>query len=70
MHAFPLRLPEQVIGALNVFGTAESGELADLDAPIIQALADVATIGSYRSVRSAAPSTSPSDRGAHSTAAS
>jgi GAF domain-containing protein len=45
VHAFPLRLREQVIGALNVFGTARSGELAAADAPIIQALADVATIG-------------------------
>jgi len=45
VHAFPLRLREQVIGALNVFGTAQSGELAPGDVPIIQALADVATIG-------------------------
>src|SRR4051794_9445126 len=28
VHAFPLRLREQVIGALNVFGTARTGELA------------------------------------------
>ncbi|WP_244945133.1 ANTAR domain-containing protein [Couchioplanes caeruleus] len=45
VHAFPLRLREHVIGALNVFGTAESGELAAADAPVVQALADVATIG-------------------------
>ena len=45
VHAFPLRLREQVIGALNVFGSDRSGELAVADAPIIQALADVATIG-------------------------
>jgi len=45
VHAFPLRLREQVIGALNVFGTARSGDLAAADAPIVQALADVATIG-------------------------
>jgi len=45
VHAFPLRLREQVIGVLNVFGTDKGGELAATDAPIIQALADVATIG-------------------------
>jgi GAF domain-containing protein len=45
VHAFPLRLRDQVIGALNVFGTAQSGELTAADVPIVQALADVATIG-------------------------
>lgn len=45
VHAFPLRLREQVIGALNVFGGATGGELAGDVAPIVQALADVATIG-------------------------
>jgi len=45
VHAFPLRLREQVIGALNVFGGAKGGRLAGEAAPIIQALADVATIG-------------------------
>ncbi|MGA5298275.1 GAF and ANTAR domain-containing protein [Nucisporomicrobium flavum] len=45
VHAFPLRLRDCVIGALEVFSTAESGELAAADAPVIQALADVATIG-------------------------
>jgi GAF domain-containing protein len=45
VHAFPLRLREQVIGALNVFGGTKGGGLAEGDVPIIQALADVATIG-------------------------
>ena len=45
VHAFPLRLREQVIGALNVFGTVKGSELGPTDAQIIQALADVATIG-------------------------
>jgi len=45
VHAFPLRLREQVVGALNVFGTVKGGNLAASDAPIIQSLADVATIG-------------------------
>ena len=45
VHAFPLRLREQVVGALNVFGTTKGGNLARSDVPIIQSLADVATIG-------------------------
>jgi GAF domain-containing protein len=45
VHAFPLRLREQVIGALNVFGGIKGAKLAGDEAPIIQALADVATIG-------------------------
>jgi AmiR/NasT family two-component response regulator len=44
VHAFPLRLRDQVIGALNIFG-ATSGRLSDADAQILQALTDVATIG-------------------------
>ena len=44
VHAFPLRLRDQVIGALNLFGTTV-GDLAPADARIVQALADVATIG-------------------------
>jgi hypothetical protein len=44
VHAFPLRLRRQVIGALNVFG-AEQGPLGDADTDLGQALADVATIG-------------------------
>ena len=44
VHAFPMRLRGQVIGALNMFGT-NSGDMSDADAAIIQALADIATIG-------------------------
>jgi transcriptional regulator with GAF, ATPase, and Fis domain len=44
VHAFPLRLRSEVIGALNLFGSGH-GELDPDDARIIQALADVATIG-------------------------
>ncbi len=45
VHAFPLRLRSQVIGAMNVFGDTKGGDFADADVPIIQALADVAAIG-------------------------
>jgi GAF domain-containing protein len=44
VHAFPLRLRNQVIGALNVFGDAEGGNFDGADVPIVQALADVAAI--------------------------
>jgi GAF domain-containing protein len=44
VHAFPLRLRGQVIGALNLFG-ADTGRLDAGDVRIVQALADVATIG-------------------------
>jgi len=44
VHAFPLRLRSQVIGALNIFGDSP-GRMDEGDADIIQALADVATIG-------------------------
>ena len=44
VHAFPLRLRSEVIGALNLFGVGH-GRLDPDDALIIQALADVATIG-------------------------
>jgi GAF domain-containing protein len=44
VHAIPLRLRHHVIGAMNLFGTDTSGLHPD-DVPIIQALADVATIG-------------------------
>jgi GAF domain-containing protein len=43
VHAFPLRLRAQVIGALNVFGmTTPSLDLEDV--PLVQALADLASI--------------------------
>ncbi|MDQ6642425.1 MAG: GAF and ANTAR domain-containing protein [Actinomycetota bacterium] len=43
VHAFPLRLRERTIGALNVFGVAPL-PLAPDDIHVVQALADVATI--------------------------
>jgi GAF domain-containing protein len=45
VHAFPLSLRKEVIGALNVFGTEVGGGFDDDDVGIIQALADVAAIG-------------------------
>ncbi|BEL05584.1 GAF and ANTAR domain-containing protein [Actinoplanes sichuanensis] len=45
VHAFPLRLRSQVIGALNIFGSTSGGDFGAADVPIMQALADVATIG-------------------------
>ncbi len=44
VHAFPLRLRQEVIGGLNLFG-AETGVMSAADVRIVQALADVATIG-------------------------
>jgi GAF domain-containing protein len=43
VHAFPLRLRTEVIGALGVFSTRAS-DLDDADVQIVQALADVAAI--------------------------
>lgn len=43
VHAFPLRLRDQVVGALNVFGNNELALETD-DIRSIQALADIATI--------------------------
>jgi GAF domain-containing protein len=45
VHAFPLRLREEVIGALNVFQHHKPGRFDRTDAAIVQALADVAAIG-------------------------
>jgi GAF domain-containing protein len=45
VHAFPLSLRREVIGALNVFGTEVGGGFDDGDVQIIQALSDVAAIG-------------------------
>jgi transcriptional regulator with GAF, ATPase, and Fis domain len=44
VHAFPLRLRRRVIGALNLFGT-DAGQMGANDVRVIQALADIATIG-------------------------
>lgn len=43
VHAFPMRLREQTIGALNLFGSSDTRFEAD-DVRVVQALADVATI--------------------------
>ena len=43
VHAFPMRLRNEVIGAMNLFSD-EVGTLDPADARVIQALADVATI--------------------------
>jgi GAF domain-containing protein len=45
VHAFPLRLRRDTIGALNVFSTLVGGSLSDADVQIVQALADIAAIG-------------------------
>ena len=54
VHAFPLRHRQKVIGALNMFST-HTGLLEQSDVRIVQALADIATIGllQERSLRSA-----------------
>lgn len=44
VHAFPMRLRNQTIGALNVFGDTEGGDFEGADVSIVQALADVAAI--------------------------
>jgi GAF domain-containing protein len=44
VHAFPLRLRQEVIGSMGVFGT-ETGDIGGTDVQIVQALADVAAIG-------------------------
>ncbi|WP_250031419.1 GAF and ANTAR domain-containing protein [Paractinoplanes maris] len=45
VHAFPMRVRERVIGALNVFGDTKGGTFTGADVPIMQALTDIATIG-------------------------
>lgn len=44
VHAFPMRCRGEVIGALNMFGTT-ADEMSAQDVAIVQALADVATLG-------------------------
>ena len=43
VHAFPMRVRSQILGALNIFGTDRTRFHAD-DVRVVQALADVATI--------------------------
>jgi hypothetical protein len=43
VHAFPLRLRKEVIGAMSLFGGGT--ELDDADTQVVQSLADVAVIG-------------------------
>lgn len=45
VHAFPLRLRDQLVGAMNVFGHHAGGSLSETDVEVVQALADVAAIG-------------------------
>jgi transcriptional regulator with GAF, ATPase, and Fis domain len=44
VHAFPMRLRRQVLGALNLFG-GDAGVLSTADAGVVQGLADIASIG-------------------------
>ena len=44
VHAFPLRLRAQAIGALNIFGSEREPILADEDIAVVQSLADMASI--------------------------
>jgi GAF domain-containing protein len=44
VHAFPMRLRQEVIGSLGLFG-ADPGTMEPADVHLIQAVADVATIG-------------------------
>jgi GAF domain-containing protein len=54
VHAFPMRLRQQTIGALNLY-RADNGRMRDTDVVAAQALADVATIAilQHRAVRDA-----------------
>jgi GAF domain-containing protein len=45
VHAFPMRVRREVIGALNVFGSSVGGNFDEADVQIVQALTDVAAIG-------------------------
>jgi GAF domain-containing protein len=45
VHAFPLRLRRQIIGAMNVYGATKGGDFQDTDVAVMQAVADVAAIG-------------------------
>ena len=54
VHAFPMRLRQQTIGALNLY-RVDNGQMRDTDVVAAQALADVATIAilQHRAVRDA-----------------
>jgi GAF domain-containing protein len=54
VHAFPMRLRQQTIGALNLY-RLDDGQMRDTDVVAAQALADVATIAilQHRAVRDA-----------------
>lgn len=43
VHAIPMRLREEVVGTLNIFGSA-TGHFDEADVRVVQALADCATI--------------------------
>ncbi|MFG1607922.1 GAF and ANTAR domain-containing protein [Actinoplanes sp. NPDC049265] len=45
VHAFPMRVRQHAIGALNVFGGTKGGDFTDTDISIMQALTDIATVG-------------------------
>jgi GAF domain-containing protein len=44
VHAFPMRVRREVVGALNVFGGTVGGNFDDGDVQVVQALTDVAAI--------------------------
>jgi GAF domain-containing protein len=44
VHAFPMRVRREVIGALNVFGSTVGGDIDEADVQIVQALTDTAAI--------------------------
>jgi GAF domain-containing protein len=44
VHAFPMRVRREVVGALNVFGSTVGGNFDEGDVQIVQALTDVAAI--------------------------
>jgi GAF domain-containing protein len=44
VHAFPLRLRAQAVGALNIFGTGHEPVLTADDIAVVQSLADMASI--------------------------
>ncbi|WP_433789694.1 GAF and ANTAR domain-containing protein [Actinoplanes sp. CA-252034] len=45
VHAFPMRVRREAIGALNVFGNTLGGTFDEADVQVVQALTDVAVIG-------------------------